>query len=627
MFPDNNDGQEIGLNDPGIETFKDHPLTSLAREGLQNSSDAHDQSGKPVEVHFQKLEIPGSEFPGCDEFKKTLEACALFSKSSKQTVQFFESALKVLASEKLNILRISDFNTTGLVVGHKDDRTSDWFKLTKSVGVSDKNAGKLGSFGIGKHAPFACSDLRTVFYGTKDQNGASAFQGVAKLVSHRKDKKVITQGTGYFGNKNGNQPLLDFTRVSPVFERKKVGADVYVMGFHSYDDWEAQIIKTVIESFFVAIHHGTLIVKVGKTTLNKTSLPDQIKKHYAEPDPNFFADAYYRVLTSDDAQHFEEPDFEGMGTIKLSILENKDFRKKVAMFRRSGMKIFDKGHFQTPLRFAGVFTVEGYPLDALLRATEPPSHTAWEPERGTEPATSKRILKKIHGWINDKVRALSSSEDVAEVDVEGLSQFLPDDIEDEVHGTPQQIETINDEPAEQIEIRFRSSPPITTPVYQHDNNAMKQSEDEDEDEQGTGGGPDGPPNETNGGRDGGGGQNSEGSQNQNKNGQQEVERGNKRVDIANVRIFCTDAAAGQYKMLFEPVSGIVNHLRVFVVGEVGTEIAPVTTYSINDGPEISELTDQGLLGPMELPKGKRAAINVVLEDSLHCALGVNAYAD
>src|SRR6201999_2640004 len=135
---------------------------------------------------------------------------------------------------------------------------------------SDKNAGKLGSFGIGKHVPFACSDLRTVFYGTKDNQGNTAFQGVAKLVSHRRDKKIITQGTGYFGNKNGNQPVLSFDRVSPIFERKKVGADIYVMGFHPFEDWEGQIIKTVIESFFLAIHNSTLIVKVGKTTLNKT---------------------------------------------------------------------------------------------------------------------------------------------------------------------------------------------------------------------------------------------------------------------------------------------------------------------------------------------------------------------
>ena len=74
-FPPNNDGQENGLNDPGIETFKDRPLTSLAREILQNSSDAADPtSGKPVEVHFKLLEIPKTEFPGGAAFGKTLRA-------------------------------------------------------------------------------------------------------------------------------------------------------------------------------------------------------------------------------------------------------------------------------------------------------------------------------------------------------------------------------------------------------------------------------------------------------------------------------------------------------------------------------------------------------------------------
>jgi len=146
-----------------------------------------------------------------------------------------------------------------------------------------------------------------------------------KLVSHRRDKKIITQGTGYYGIKTGNRPILDFKAVSPIFERKKVGADVYVMGFHSYEDWEAKIIKTVIESFFVAIHNGTLIAKVGKTALNKTSLPDQIKKHYAEPDPHFFADAYYEALTSEDADCFVEEDLFGMGKVTLRILEKKEF--------------------------------------------------------------------------------------------------------------------------------------------------------------------------------------------------------------------------------------------------------------------------------------------------------------
>ena len=124
----------------------------------------------------------------------------------------------------------------------------------------DKNVGKLGSFGIGKHAPFACSDFRTIFYGTKDQNGCIGFQGVAKLVSHKSDGSV-TQGTGYFGVKKINGPIDSFDSLSATFQRKRAGADIYIMGFHEFEDWESNVIKSVIESFFVAIyHHG-----IGKT--------------------------------------------------------------------------------------------------------------------------------------------------------------------------------------------------------------------------------------------------------------------------------------------------------------------------------------------------------------------------
>jgi hypothetical protein len=396
------------------------------------------------------------------------------------------------------------------------------------------------------------------------------------------------------------------------------------MGFHPYDDWETQILKTVIESFFVAIHNGTLIVKVGKTTLNKTSLPDQIKKHYAEPDPRFFADAYYQALTSEESLQHTEEDFSGYGKITLRILEHKEFRKKVAMFRRSGMKIFDKGHFQTPLRFAGVFTVEGGLLDALLRTLEPPSHNAWEPERGADPAASKKILKEVYSWINERVRELAGTEDVAEVDAEGVSQYLPDDIEDE-KGTPQQIETINEAPAETaLDIRIRSTPPTTAPIYQPD----KVQESADGDEPGDGEGrPDGTTNEPEGGGGGQGGTGEGEKDPTNNGGPYKADHGHKRVDISNVRIYCADPAAGLYRLLFEPQSGDISLLRVYVIAEVGVSPAPVANFSVNGGPAVSTLPEPGVVGPLTLRKGERAAINLVLENSLRCALGVNAYAN
>jgi hypothetical protein len=227
-FPLNNDGQENGLNDPGIETFKDNPLSSLAREILQNSKDAAPESSKkPVEVHFQRVDLPISDFPGLKDFKVALAGCAALWKQSPQTVTFVKDALKVLNGPTVSVLKISDFNTTGLTLGTNGaNRTSPWFRLTKAVGSSDKNAGKLGSFGIGKHAPYACSDLRTIFYGTMDSTGAVGFQGVAKLPSHFTSAKKVTQGPGYFGVKSGNKPVLSFDTIPAPFQRKKIGADI-----------------------------------------------------------------------------------------------------------------------------------------------------------------------------------------------------------------------------------------------------------------------------------------------------------------------------------------------------------------------------------------------------------------
>ena len=621
-FPTNDDGQQNGFNDAGIETFKDNRIHSLAREVLQNSCDAAAvKTKKPVEVHFKLLEIPSSEFPGIDDFKKAVQACASYWKNSKQTVAFCKEALAVLSQPMLRIMKISDYNTTGVRVGNVGDINSDWFKLTKTVGASDKSEGKLGSFGIGKHAPFACSDLRTVLYGTKDDDDVIAFQGVCKLPSF-KSEGLITQGTGYYGNKKGNKPLLEFSRLSPIFERDKTGADVYVMGFHPFPDWEAGVIKSVIESFFVAIHNGQLIVKVEKTTLNRTSLPSHIKKHYAEPDSHFFADEYYRALVSEEAAEFSEDDFLGYGKIRLQVLEDKTFKKKVAMLRRSGMKIFDKGHFQTPLRFSGVFTAEGEKLDVLLRELEPPSHDQWREDRGDDPAVSKKVLNKLYGWINDKVREMVSTDNQTEVDAEGVSQYLPDDIDDDAKGTPVITETINEEPAAILDMRIRSTSSSTAPIFEPNINP----EDGEGEEEGESGGPDGPPNDIDGGGGGGGGGNGGGTVPAGKKGQTETHDNHKRIEIGNVRIYCADPTIGKYRLLFEPKSGDATKLRIFVIGEVGTEPAPIKEFSVNGGPQ-TESTERGLVGPVTLQKGQRAALDVVLKDSLRCALGVVAYAD
>lgn len=115
-FPLNNDGDKDGLNDSGIETFKGVPYESLAREVIQNSLDAADpDKGAPVEVHFKLYNMPKNIFPGADEFTQILQACKKEKPDHQGTQKFFDVALSVIASDEMQVIKISDFNTTGLL--------------------------------------------------------------------------------------------------------------------------------------------------------------------------------------------------------------------------------------------------------------------------------------------------------------------------------------------------------------------------------------------------------------------------------------------------------------------------------------------------------------------------------
>ena len=52
-FPQTGGGVEAGIHDAGIVTFDGAPLSSLAREIIQNSLDARDDPGQPVHITFE----------------------------------------------------------------------------------------------------------------------------------------------------------------------------------------------------------------------------------------------------------------------------------------------------------------------------------------------------------------------------------------------------------------------------------------------------------------------------------------------------------------------------------------------------------------------------------------------
>lgn len=82
------------------------------------------------------------------------------------------------------MLRVSDYNTTGLKGAFSDNKITPWKSLVQGNAFSVKSADNVaGSYGIGKAAPFVVSGLQTVFYRTYDENGERVAQGVTHLVS------------------------------------------------------------------------------------------------------------------------------------------------------------------------------------------------------------------------------------------------------------------------------------------------------------------------------------------------------------------------------------------------------------------------------------------------------------
>ncbi|MBO8161844.1 MAG: hypothetical protein H0Z24_09460 [Thermosipho sp. (in: Bacteria)] len=622
-FPLNNDGEVDGFSNAGIETFRGNPWESLAREIIQNSLDAGlPGSERPVEVHFKLQYLPVDIFPDKDSFIEILNLCLDFWMDNAKTKKFFEKALNVMKLPKIPVLMISDYNTTGLT-GSDEDHGTNWHNLIKSVGASDKSPGAGGSYGIGKHAPFACSQIRTVFYGTKDITGKTAFQGVSKLVTHRNKNGETTQGTGYYGVVKRNQPIFDYSKIDKFFYRNKIGTDIFIMGFNKGDNWELRIIKSVLENFFVAIKEDRLVVKVENTVINSLSLPDLLDE-YINSDDNCLSGKYYKALVSPEKHYFYEDDFEGLGRIELYILPERDYPKRVAMVRNTGMKIYDKGHFRTPMKFAGVMIAKGSKMNEFLRSLEPPSHDDWQPERYEEnPDYAQRILKKLNTWINEKVRSISFTNDFEELDIEGISQYLPDDL-DEIPITsevgksegertlPKKVEIVDILPRNVQIITAAGSEAAAADEGNKGALLINRTRDNDS----GGGNPYPEESEINEGNENGG------SIPDQRGGTPTTSE--KPINLKKIRIYCLSSDLGIYNVSFEPDLDGKGFLYVNIVGEVGREPAPIKSAVYKGSGERINIVQTGKIGPVKFKAEVRQTLVITLNDSLRCALEVSA---
>lgn len=423
-FPSNNYGQISGIGEAGIETFRGTPFRSLAREICQNSLDARADESRPVIVEFALSQVATASLPDFGSLRSVLDSCYEFwqEQGSAKTIKFFTQARKLAARLTLPVLRISDYNTTGLSGSNREYNTP-WQNLVKAAGVSAKGAASGGSFGIGKSAPFACSELRTVFYATRDAAGLEAFQGIARLVSFRSGH-ALTTGTGYYGQMERNRAVPECRSICPDYRRRAVGTDVFVVGLTERREWEREIIAAVLDDFLLAIYEGALEVRVGGVAITAATLAEVVEEYRERARTAY---NYYLALTTESAHHVVE-DFAGLGDIEVFMLIGSGLHRRVLMSRGNGMKIFDQKNFPSAIPFAGICILRGVDINAYFRELENPQHDAWEPERGAKPAEAKRRKQELFRHLKEMVLELGRTTPIDEADAEGVGEYLPDDV-------------------------------------------------------------------------------------------------------------------------------------------------------------------------------------------------------
>lgn len=405
----------------GIASFSNDRTGSLVREFLQNSIDAHDSSdSKPVKVAFDLMDLD-VEHLDVSGLEKALHASVKSLDNDDRHREQFRRGLKTLKDAKksgrIATLVVTDANTTG--ASDANGKQDKWHSLVKSVGIGRKDTlDSGGSFGVGKHAAFASTDLRTVFYSTayRANSGKSGlehrFSGKSILVSHEIGEKSY-RATGWLEQESGQPDAVpdDFRLNSP-------GTRIAIPGFQKRG-WEKEARETLIAQFFHAIVRENLVVRIRNKTVDAGSI-DQFASDMDDKAKKMISVSRSEVVAS--------TMIEGIGDVNLRIQVDHDRidpqLKVVAIVRDAGMMITDRlGSMklspsqqmirisQRCLGFVAIVECLSGGSRSLLREAEGPKHDEFSPDNADETEREKvrRALGELGEWVIQEIEKRAKS--------------------------------------------------------------------------------------------------------------------------------------------------------------------------------------------------------------------------
>ena len=422
-----------GINDGNIETFKNYPMISLTKEELQNSTDnaLNYDYESPVVVEFNEFYIGLEDLPDHDSlfnmFKNNQEYWSGYYKHNHKADDFFNNAINILNDNKIRCLRISDFNTTGLTEIESRSGSSSWKNLVIDRGVSDKKGDKGGSFGIGKDASYACSELRLVFYSTINVDNEKAFEGVCKLPSFKKDD-INYVGWGFFckddGILNRQKPIRESISLDPGYTRKvnQYGMDKFIIGFDSrVINIEEELVISSINNFLHAFIEGRLVVKIKDIEISKETIGGLVDKY--KNDKRLDIDTIELYETVSDPTDMRTISLYEENDVELVVKMKENYRSRVSMVRKTGIKVHNTSRgLVKNCSYSAAILLEGELVNTNFKKFENIEHNKWSLLKAPEHKDKyHEMIKELNNLIKD----LNEKNYQESVDADGVKEFLP----------------------------------------------------------------------------------------------------------------------------------------------------------------------------------------------------------
>lgn len=398
-----------------LERFYDLGISGLVRENIQNSLDGKiPGETEPVIVTIKTGKVNKNDIPGLDNIKERIECLVGHNSYTKETIEHMQNKMN---QDEVDYISFEDYNTKGLRgakngQSYRPEDTWGIYAYNKGVHSEEEDStlekSRGGSHGIGKIASNAASELHMMYFANCDDEGDKHLGGTVQLIEHKYKDKYY-RSTGYFTDikkiENNEERFYPYENTfSEIFKKDTRGLKIIIPFLREQFNNEVDIIKSICDSFFIAILENKLEVIVNDKNINSKAIKKYIenKKYYNQDISEMkeeFTPLYLSTYTKKKPMQVTIEDTKEKYKFNLYFNYDESIPKgRVAIIRTIGMKIEDKkvkGNVNKP--FNAVLIPDSTKEDAFLKSLENESHT----QLSFEHIKDQNLQKNAKRFINN----------------------------------------------------------------------------------------------------------------------------------------------------------------------------------------------------------------------------------